>query len=217
MAKELIGLFPDINPARYGNGRRRRRLFLPKFLQATAADMRLAGPARDEAHNIIIKWADLESKGKLVKRKERSLAGEFLSEVFGKALGYTLFSQDLPTWQLEPEFSLPGGQADAAIGFFSREGEKRPRVVIELEGPQVDVDRYRSQGRTPVQQCWDYLNALPDCPWGIVSNIVSFRLYHRNRTPSAYELFTLQRLRDASAFREFYAIFSTGGLLPLLL
>ena len=47
-------------------------------------------------------------------------------------------------------------------------------------------------GRTPVQQCWDYLNALPKCPWGIVSNFVTFRLYHRDKTPQVYEEFSLK-------------------------
>ena len=56
------------------------------------------------------------------------------------------------------------------------------------------------------------LNGLPDCPWGIVSNFVTFRLYHRNKTPLAYEEFRLQDLRDLRTFRQFYCLFERGAL-----
>ncbi len=218
MAHEQNGLFPDTDPARIGNGRRQRRLFLPKLLQAAADDQRLAGEARDQAYAILSKWAELEASGRLLKKKETSLEGEFIPEVFGKALGYTLFSDNLESWQLEQKFALPGGQqADAVIGFFSSREQKAPRAIIELKGPRVDLDRDRSRRRTPVQQCFDYLYSIPSCPWGIVCNYVSFRLYHRNRTPYVYESFTLESLRDPQRFREFYAVFSAGGLLPRLL
>src|SRR5262249_25499230 len=148
--------------------------------------------------------------------------GEFLVDVFGRALGYTVFSDGLENWNLEPEFVVPGGSADAAIGQFAP-GDRTatggtpvpapqpPKVLVELKGPTVNVDRDRSNGRTPVQQVWDYLNEVPDCPWGIVCNIVSFRLYHRTKTPRAYEHFRLQDLRDKNKFREFYCLFERGG------
>ncbi len=105
--------------------------------------------------------------------------------------------------------------ADAAIGFFEASRQTTPRAVIELKSPTVNVDRDKFNGRTPVQQCRDYLAEVPECPWGIVSNIVSFRLYHRDHPPRVYELFTLQGLRNRDVFRQFYALFERGGLLPL--
>jgi hypothetical protein len=66
----------------------------------------------------------------------------------------------------------------------------------------------------PVQQRWNDLNALPDCPWGVVTNCVSFRLYQRDRTTRAFEHFTLQELRDLNTFREFCVLFERDGLLP---
>ena len=65
----------------------------------------------------------------------------------------------------------------------------------------TDLDRDRSNGRTAVQQCWDYLNALPGCPWGIVSNFRTIRLYHREKGSLSYEEFALQELRDRAAVR----------------
>jgi hypothetical protein len=159
----------------------------------------------------------MESSGKLEKRKETELEGEFLTQVFGEALGYKLFSDNEELWNLKPKFSINGGEADAAIGVF-RQGQKNsPLAVIELKGPTVNLDRDKFNGRTAVRQCWDYLDELPECPWGIVCNYVSFRLYHRNHTSRAYEHFALKDLRDIETFRQFYYIFERGGLLPVTL
>ncbi|MBN2271436.1 MAG: hypothetical protein JXN61_12530, partial [Sedimentisphaerales bacterium] len=207
-------LFPQINTARYGDSRRKRPLFLPNQLRDKSTDKRLEGPAQDKAYEIICKWADLESSGKLQKEKETSLEAEFITQVFGEALGYTLFSEGLDQWNLKPRYSVNGGEADAAIGLFYSDKRTVPRAVIELKGPTVNLDRDKPSGRTAVQQCWDYLNALPDCPWGIVSNIVSFRLYHRNQGSKIYELFILQDLRKKEEFLRFHCLFHKHGLLP---
>ena len=214
MGKEDL-LFREMNTARYGDSRRRRRLFLPKLLGGESRDKRVVdnGPF-EKAHEIICKWAKLESSGKLQTRKETNIEGEFLTEVFGEVLGYTFFSKNKERWDIEPKYNVNGGEADAAIGLFGQNKKTPPRVVIELKGPKVNVDRDKFNGRTAVQQCWDYLNDLPECPWGIVCNFVSFRLYHRRQTPKVYELFTLQDLRKNEVFRRFYYIFQREGLLP---
>ena len=206
-------LFPEPSPTRYGEPRGRRNLFLPKYLERDSIGYRLGDKLLDQAHRIILKWAELESSGTLLSRTETTLEGEFLLEIFGKALGYALFSEGADEWNVEPKFKVNGGIADAALGLFRR-SHKQPLAVIELKGPHVNLDRDRFNGRTAVQQCWDYLNALPECPWGIVSNYVSFRLYHRDHTPRACQLFVLQELRSVRAFRQFYYLFERGGLVP---
>ncbi|MFH1371039.1 MAG: DNA methyltransferase [Planctomycetota bacterium] len=205
-------LFPEMNKARYGEGRRTRPLFLPNLLQEPQKF--LEGPNQNQAYEIICKWADLESSGKLSKMNETAIEGEFCKEIFGEALGYTLFADHKENWNFQQKYSVNGGQADAAIGIFSARQKPQVRAVIELKGPTVNVDKDRSQGRTPVQQCWDYLNHLTDCPWGIVCNYVSFRLYHRNQTPRVYELFTLQELCKKEVFQQFYYLLEKGGLIP---
>jgi hypothetical protein len=206
-------LFAEMDKARYGEGRPRRLLFLPKFLKDAASDERLRHLA-DRAHQVFLKWADLETSGKLRTKNETALEGEFLNEVFGQALGYKLFSANETQWNLEAKYSVNGGQADAAIGLFEHGRQVPPVAVIELKGPTINVDRDRFNGRTAVQQCWDYLNAIPRCPWAIVSNYVSFRLYHRDQTPAVYQSFTLQELRIFENFQRFYYIFQRSGLLP---
>ncbi|OHB65968.1 MAG: hypothetical protein A2V70_09540 [Planctomycetes bacterium RBG_13_63_9] len=210
-------LFPELDGTRYGDVGLRDRLILPKFLEPAAADLRLRDQQQQKAHEILVKWADLEESGKLRRKKETTLEGEFLTDVFSNALGFTLFSENKEQWNVWPKYSVPDGEADAAIGLFDTETKGPPVALMELKGPTVNVDRDRSRGRTPVQQCWDYLNVVPECPWGIVCNYVSFRLYHRDKTPRTFEHFTLQELRETKLFREFYCLFARGGLLPGLL
>src|SRR5207237_9426384 len=102
--------------------------------------------------------ADLESSGKLDQKKERTLQGEFLGDVLGRALGYILFSDGLENWNLEAEYPTLSGTADAAIGHFAPGDRPPPRVLVELKGPKVNIDRDRFDGRTPVHQVSDYLN-----------------------------------------------------------
>jgi hypothetical protein len=208
-------LFRKMDPARYGDNRQKRPLFVQAYLKRDAEDKRLHDEREKRAYETILKWADLESRGALQTLTESNLEAEFLTQVFGEALGYTLFSEGRTHWHLKPKFRLNDQIADAAIGFFEAGRDATPRAVIELKGPTINVDRDKFNGRTPVQQCRDYLAEVPACPWGIVSNIVSFRLYHRDHPTRVYQLFTLQGLRPREVFRAFYAIFEQGGLLPV--
>jgi len=189
-------------------------LFLARLVKDAGEDKRLDVEPIEEAHKILVRWADLESSGRLAGLTETQLQGEFLSEVFGAALGYTLVTETAETWHIERELTIAGQTPDAVLGHF-RQGEPRdPLAVIELKGPNVHLDRDRSNGRTAVDQCWDYLvNTPPSCRWGIVSNMVSFRLYERDSTKRAYEHFSLQSLRNIDVFRRFYAIFRRKGLI----
>ncbi len=195
--------------------RHQRALFLPAFL-STQAEKQVGQyrTERERAHAILLRWADLEVKG-VLGRKETSLDADFLREVFGDALGYRSATEGGPDYQLERAFTVPGvGTADGAIGNFTAGSPGTPAAVIELKAADVHLDTDRFNGRTAVQQCWDYLNALPGCAWGIVSNFVSFRLYHQSQGSRAFEHFTLQELRKPERFREFFYLLGPGGLLP---
>jgi hypothetical protein len=194
--------------------RRQRALFIPRFLAKATVDVRLTTTAaQDRAYEIALHWADLESSGELMQFKEKSIAPQFLGEFFGEGLGYQVKTASPDDWQMEYEFYVKDvGTADAALGQFP--GTGLPLAVVELKGAMTDLDRDRSNGRTAVQQCWDYLNALPGCPWGIVCNFRTIRLYHRERGTLAYEEFDLQELRNRARFDQFYCIFERGGLLP---
>jgi len=214
MVSNQEGLFQNNDNIRYGDKPKHQSLFLPKLLEKEAFHYRLDEDRQEAAYKIIVKWADLELSGKLEKKKETALEAEFLTDIFAKALGYTRFSDNKEEWNIEPKFSTNGGEADAALGYFTTKQRQSPEVLIEFKGANVNLDKDRFNGRTAVKQCWDYLYDKPDCKWGIVSNYISIRLYHRNKTPRAYQLFVLQELRKKDKFREFYYLLSKGGLFP---
>ncbi len=197
--------------------RLRRSLMLPVPLAEAADAVLLRGERQDRALKVLQHWAKLEREGHL-RKKETALDADFLLDVFGQGLGYATATQSPQRYHLVRNFTVPGvGTADGAIGIFVPGSDPTPVAVIELKNAETDLDTDRFNGRTPVQQCWDYLNALPDCPWGIVSNFVSFRLYHRNKTPLAYEEFRLQDLEQPAVFRPFYYLFERDGLLTSVL
>jgi hypothetical protein len=190
------------------------RLILPRFLEDAAADLRLDSNGLKAAHAVLVKWADLETSGRLAELNETQMQGDFLAEVFGDALGYVGFSEGRDVWHREQHCPIDGETPDAILGFFRQSEERRPLAVIELKGSKVHLDRDRSNGRTAVGQCWDYLvNTPPECRWGVVSNIVSFRLYERSSTKRVYEHFTLQSLRTFETFKQFYVLFQRQGLI----
>lgn len=190
------------------------RLILGKYLELAARDMRLDEDALNKSHAILTRWAQLETSGRLAQFSETQLQGKFLDEVFGQALGYSQPVEGAPEWHLEQHRAIAGQTPDAVLGQFRESSDAPPLAVIELKGPNVHVDRDRSNGRTAVDQCWDYLVNLPRaCRWGIVSNLVSFRLYERDSTKRAYEHFSLQSLKDLNEFRKFYVLFHRKGLI----
>lgn len=206
------GLFQNLDRLERTRRRRQSALLIPRFVEEAAQRLTLADDCLDRAHKIAIRWADLESSGRLAEHKETSIDSQFLDQLFGEGLGYRLKTRDPSDYQLEHKFSVPCvGIADAALGEFPQANS--PVAVIELKDSMTDLDRARSNGRTAVQQCWDYLNALPECPWGIVSNFSTIRLYHRSKGSLRYEEFTLQELRNSDRFKMFWCLFERGGLL----
>jgi hypothetical protein len=127
--------------------RKRRKLFLPKLLASRAGHTgghHLATPARDRAHAIVIKWADMETAGQLDK-KETSLDAAFLREVFGEALGYRGPTESPAGWECERQFHVPGvGDADGALGRFAPGRPPEPIVAIELKGCKTGLDKDKS-------------------------------------------------------------------------
>jgi hypothetical protein len=190
------------------------RLMISRILREAAEDKRFVDTIPEESHRILIKWADLETSGRLKKLKETQLQGDFLAEVFGDALGYHGPTDNEACWHREQHHTIAGETPDAILGHFLPGQPHEPLAVIELKGPKVHLDRDRSNGRTAVRQCWDYLNNTSStCRWAVLSNYVSFRLYERDSTQRVYEHFTLQSLRDPATFRQFYTLFHRQGLI----
>ncbi len=193
--------------------RRHPRLFLPKYL-AEEANRLPIDPLDFEAMRVILdQWTDRAVAGHL-DQKETELDGIFLEKIFGQALGYKSIAESAPLYHLQKNPTVPGaGIADGALGHFNSGENRPPAVIIELKGAHTDLDHDKFNGRTAAQQCWDYLNQLPDTQWGIVSNYVAIRLYHKGSPARAYEEFTVLDFKDPARLRQFYFIFQRHGLL----
>ena len=60
------------------------RLILARFLKDAAEDKRLDENGLKAAHAVLVKWADLETSGRLAKLNETQMQGDFLAQVFGE-------------------------------------------------------------------------------------------------------------------------------------
>lgn len=197
---------------------RSERLLIERLQDSAIAPER-SGQVFDDrfaaARGVFERWADLDSSGTLERMSETQLQADFVRDFFGDALQYVRFAEGRREWNLQQGWAIPdaGGVPDGILGNFRTASEHQPQAIIELKGPTVNLDRDRFGNRTPVDQLWTYLNNLPKCRWGILSNIVSLRLYERNHTRMRFEHFTLQGLRDERNARRFYYLLERGGLL----
>lgn len=199
-------LFPELK-------RRHPHLILPKLLTERATKAFLVENGSAAGLPVLTRWADLAAQGAL-HQKETSLDAEFLRVIFGEALGYRSRTDSPEAYQIERQFPVPGaGTADGALGRFAAGQDTRPAVIIECKDAATDLDHDKFNGRTPVQQLWDYLAQLPDTPWGILSNYLVVRLYHRDSPMRAYQEFTVVDFRDPARAREFVYLFEPRGLL----
>ena len=188
------------------------RLFLQKYLTEDANKLPIDTAELERVAGVLKQWADAALGGHL-QQKETTLDAEFLHKIFGEALGYKSVSESPTDYHREKNPTVAGaGIADGALGLFVSGKEVAPTAIIELKGANTDLDVDKINGRTAVQQCWDYLNQLPDTSWGIVSNYVTIRLYHKSKPARAYEEFTVKDFLDPDRVRQFYFIFEKNGL-----
>ncbi len=161
-----------------------------------------------ELINMLRAWA------KRSDLKETSAESAFIDSFFKSLWGYKQTGQDSePEFSLFPKFSVPGGgvkggtgEADLAMGWFDRDGVSPvPQILCEFKDIKSNLDApqksRKSNPRSPVKQCLDYLGAarrglfgneaiLPS--WGIVTDMNEFRLYWYDRAPQQYFRFVIR-------------------------
>ena len=170
----------------------------------------------DRRHAIVLGFVDALKRGRLDDKKEVSLHGDFLTRVFGDALGYRTVSQSgAEGWELTAEQRMGAGgkSVDGALGFFRQGEPDRVLVPIELKSVRQDLDRSGGRALTPVQQAWDYANHSPGCRFILVSNYKETRLYSTARTPDVCETFLLEDLETLDGFKRFYYLLARERLL----
>ena len=170
----------------------------------------------ERRHAVVLGFVDALKRGRLDDKKEVSLHGDFLTRVFGDALGYRTVSQSgAEGWELVAEQRMGSGgkSVDGALGFFRQGEPDRVLVPIELKSVRQDLDRSGGRALTPVQQAWDYANHSPGCRFILVSNYKETRLYSTARTPDVCETFLLEDLATLEGFKRFYYLLARERLL----
>jgi len=160
------------------------------------------------------RWRTTLGSGWLVEAKGTQLQGIFLTDFFQTILGYRDLTEGADHWTYDREVraDADGKTADGALGYFTPT-QRSYSAAIELKGAGTDLDaRASGQRWTAVEQAYQYAVNL-ECNWIIVSNYREIRLYHKNRSQQHYELFKLNELADAAAFKRFCYLFSASHVI----
>ena len=192
-------------------------LLLPKVIREIATGKHINDAQRSAAFLAFKKWIDDLNAGKLNALTETQIEGDFTGNLL-TSLGYRTQGDAASgdAFTMIPKWSVGGaGIADVALGVFRFDGSSNvvgsPKVVVELKGAGVDLDK-RVGGRTPVEQAWVYLNACESAEWAIVSNFTEIRLYHRKGSNYVHRVRMID-LADPDCFADFYAVFHAAALL----
>lgn len=178
-------------------------------------------PARVEK---LRQWQQRIASGYVTSQKEEALQAEFLTLVFGQALGYEWERPEFRQLLLEKKTNVDGTKPDGALGDFAADGKGAlggpVRAVVELKDARTSLDAKqklgaRGRAETPVEQAFSYPSKMgPSCRWVIVSNFVELRLYAANDQTRA-EVFSFRTLPDdPAALVRFFALLGAGQLLP---
>lgn len=139
---------------------------------------------------------------------ERATETAFISRFFVETWGYRLQGDHAPTYTCRPQYEISGagqsggtGFADLALGHFGGDGV--PQVICEFKDIRSGLDaRQARKGntRSPVEQCFDYLqsawqsrdrDALTEPSFALVTDMNEFRLYARRLGRGQYQRFNL--------------------------
>lgn len=161
---------------------------------------------------------------------ERETEEQFIEKVFAH-LGFYYIPQPPQVAGGQPDFAPFAGDAEKKRARKSRKELDDKLAVANAESKYWDrpLDRHRgedekeehkSRGQHPGVQIMNYLHRT-GLTWGILTNGVEWRLYHRkasgNRLKNYYAVNLVELLEKGSEedFRYFYALFSQSSFLPV--
>lgn len=162
---------------------------------------------------IVTRWAESVRDGSIKAQNETQLEGDFKSRIFETLLGYDSFGAGRPQ-TVKAKVLMGTGEVDLALGTF---GETEPRIVapFELKGARTtDLDA-PMPGRkiTPVQQAWNYANAVRGVKWVLVSNMLEIRLYAFGEGNQDYERIDLSQIDTPEEYAKLTLLLSAEKLL----
>ena len=192
-----------------------RPLFRPDVIARRASTFPL--PERvQEARGQLDNWAALVRGSGLVRFREQDLLPDFLSDIFGRVLGYTGPASGQPRYTMsrEKHVEVEGEYADAVLGEFGSSRE-RPVIAVEGKGPRDPLEHpFGGRRLSAVEQGYRYATNLP-CDWIIVTNIREIRLYYKGSDQRTYERFETARFTtDDEQLRRFVFLLGAERVVP---
>lgn len=158
-------------------------------------------------------WAASIRDQSIHRQTESQIEGRFQHGILETVLGYKPFGEAGPQ-TYKPKQAMGRGIADIALGDFSGEF---PKIVapLELKGADTrDLDApMAGRNKTPVQQAWEYANAVAGAKWVLISNMLEIRLYAFGEGQQDYERIDLAQLDEPEEFARAQLLLSAESLL----
>lgn len=167
----------------------------------------------NEHLSLVTHWAESIRDGSIRGQNETQLEGDFKNRIVEQILGYRSFGSGHPQ-TVKAKVLMGTGEVDLALGHF----DAVPLEIVapfELKGARtVDLDA-PMPGRkiSPVQQAWNYANAVKGVRWVLVSNLLEMRLYAFGEGNQDYEFIDLARIDEPKEYAKLVLLFSAGNLL----
>lgn len=186
-------------------------LFLLKILAK-----HLANTPIPEAHLATIQhWQTSINDGSLKKLGEKSAHGAFIQTFLVTLLDYTTVATHTH-YSASYEMGIKkGGIVDVALGRFGKDVEPQIIAPFELKGldtPNLDAIM-SGRHKTPVQQAWEYANAIKGAKWVLVSNYREIRLYAVGHGMQSYESWDVLTLDQPTEYARLRLLLSQDHLL----
>jgi N-6 DNA Methylase len=157
-------------------------------------------------------WADRIRDRSIYTQNESQIEGRFQSAIVEGLLGYQPFNAE-GAQTYRPKQPMGKGIVDIALGDF-RDSSK---VVapFELKGADTrDLDApMAGRNKTPVQQAWEYANAMAGIKWVLVSNMLEIRLYAFGEGQQDFERIDLAKIDQPEELARAQILLSAENLL----
>ncbi|MDP8997030.1 MAG: N-6 DNA methylase [Pseudomonadota bacterium] len=184
-------------------------LFNPRILKPALS----SAPTPTAAQLEIAKaWAESIRNQSIFKHNESQIEGVFQSRIVEGLFGYQPFG-GTGAQNYRPKQPMGKGIVDIALGTFK--DDTRVIAPFELKGADTrDLDApMAGRNKTPVQQAWEYANAVAGSKWVLVSNMLEIRLYGFGEGQQDYERIDLAKIDRPEELTKAQLLLSAENLL----
>lgn len=157
-------------------------------------------------------WAKMIRNDKVRGQNESQIESAFHHQILEGLLGYEPFG-GVGQQTYRPKHPMGRGIADVALGHFK--DETKIIAPFELKGADTrDLDApMAGRNKTPVQQAWEYANAVSGPKWVLVSNMLQIRLYAFGEGQQDFEEIDLAKIDQLDELKKAQLLLSAENLL----